>query len=128
MLCQILNPIVVKRYARLVLALFVVSVLNISMQIPAHAAMKMQMQQSDMSTMSDCHCPPAICDSVLALDNQSFNEMPPIPALKEQVGIVIAVIDPDQGQLNLDQHVDVLFLEAAQSAPPALLIKTLLLI
>lgn len=79
------RPNQLKRYAAFVLAMFVVSVLNMSMQIPAHAAMQsMQqhsMQMSDTSSMmnhmampdmhqSDCGCPPGLCESVDAQHNQ----------------------------------------------------------
>jgi len=74
-----------KRYASTVLVLFVVSILNMSMQIPAHAAMQSSQQQSvtmsdtsgimDHSSMQemdmqDCGCPPALCDSVDAQHDQ----------------------------------------------------------
>jgi len=74
-----------KRYASTVLVMFVVSILNMSMQIPAHAAMQSSQQQSmtmsdtsgmmDHSSMQemdmqDCGCPPALCDSVDAQHDQ----------------------------------------------------------
>jgi len=75
----------VKRCASTVLVLFVVSILNMSLQIPAHAAMQFSQQQGmsmsqssgmmdhsamqDMD-MQDCGCPPALCDSVDAQHDQ----------------------------------------------------------
>jgi len=74
-----------KRYASTVLVLFVVSIINMSMQIPAHAAMQLSQQQGmnmphssgmmDHSAMQgvdmqDCGCPPALCDSVEAQHDQ----------------------------------------------------------
>jgi len=74
-----------KRYASTVLVMFVVSIFNMSMQIPAHAAMQSSQHQgmamSDTSgmmdhssmqkmDMQDCGCPPALCDSVDAQQDQ----------------------------------------------------------
>lgn len=85
------RPTQLKRYASLVLAMFVVSVLNMSVQIPVHAAMQsMQHQGMDMSDtsemmdhtdmtgmdMQECHCPPALCESVDAQQDQ-LNECSP---------------------------------------------------
>lgn len=75
-----------KRYASMVLVMFVVSILNMSIQIPAHAAMQSTEHQGmDMSDtsgmmdhsamqvmdMPDCGCPPALCDSVDAQHDQA---------------------------------------------------------
>jgi len=81
------NQYSLKRYTRLVLVIFVLSVINMSMQIPAHASMQMDMQGMDMqgmdmsngmmdySKMADmameiCECPPAVCDAVDAQQDQ----------------------------------------------------------
>ena len=104
------------------------SVLNISVQIPAHAAMKMQMQLSDTQEMSDCHCPPALCDSVLALDSQSVDGLVSIPSYNYRSTDLYEILGQDTGMLNQIQHVELLFLNVSQTAPPTLLIKTLLTI
>lgn len=117
---------VMKRNASFLLALFVLSVLNISIQIPSHAAMKMQMQQSEMQEMSDCHCPPAICDSVLALDNQLFDNVVSISSYNHRYTGLYETLEQNPGMLNQKQHIEKLFLNVSQAAPPPLLIKTLL--
>jgi len=119
---------VIKRYARFILAMFVVSVLNVSMQLPVHAAMQMQMQQSNMQQIPDCHCPPAICDSVLALDNQSVGGVAPVQTGNNRLLVLLEVLDQNPGGLNRIQHVNRILLNASQASPPTLLIKTLLLI
>ena len=91
-----------KRYTSWVLVLFVVSILNMSAQIPAHAAMQLSMQQDLMSMsgemkdhsnmpamdhsnmsgmdMQNCECPPSLCDTVEAQQDQiSQNELPALP-------------------------------------------------
>lgn len=69
-----------KRLGTWVLMLFVVSWINLSIQSPAHAAMKQDMQAQDMQMnmhdmasmdMQQCHCPPALCDAVLSTDDQA---------------------------------------------------------
>ena len=83
-----------KKLSRLVLGIFLLSLFNMSLQIPAHAAMQQTMQsavvmnhadmghddmghdmsRSDMSDTSmtgmDCHCPPALCETVDAQQDQ----------------------------------------------------------
>jgi len=122
------TSITIKRYARFILALFVLSVLNLSVQVPAHAAMKMQMQSSDMKEMSDCHCPPALCDSVLALENQSVDGFVAVPTYNYRSTDLYEILALNTGMLNQKQHVDQLHLNVSQAAPPTLLIKTLLTI
>lgn len=66
-----------KRLSRWLLMLFVLSWLNLAFQVPVHASMmqeKTRMSQMDMDGMN-CHCPPAICDVILASDNVSFDSM-----------------------------------------------------
>lgn len=89
--CYINRPYLIKRYAGLVLVMFVVSILNMSVQIPAHAAMQAMHQQGmDMTNasgmidhsamqgmdMPDCDCPTALCESVDAQHDQ-LNQSPP---------------------------------------------------
>lgn len=123
-----------QRFGKIILSLFVLSVINMSMQLPAHAAMKMSMQtimpsSMDMSDMSDCHCPPALCDTVIAFDNQSVGGLLSFdwPVTKSAANL-IEVLDQHQGQLNQRQHYSFIQLHSLQHSPPPLLIKTLLLI
>ncbi|VAW54741.1 hypothetical protein MNBD_GAMMA07-955 [hydrothermal vent metagenome] len=122
------KPAVIKQYARLVLALFVLSVLNVVMQTPAHAGMQMQMDHPTVFQSADCYCPPVVCDSVLALDNQSLDGVSTLPADDSALYNLIEVLDQNSGQLNQSQHIEKILLNASQAAPPALLINTLLLI
>jgi len=81
------NQHFLKRYTKWVLVIFVSSVMNMSMQIPAHAAMQMVMQDMDMShmdmsngmmdhsnmasmDMQSCECPSVMCDAVDAQQHQ----------------------------------------------------------
>jgi len=95
MMLKLNRPMQLKRAARWVLALFVLSVLNMSMQMPLHAAMQQAMQQhttisvepvqkshcemqagqpadvtpivsANASSDNGCCCPPALCDAVEA--------------------------------------------------------------
>jgi len=84
------RQLVIRRYARLVLGLFVLSVLNMSLQMPAHAFMQQNMQKSMMqmsgmqqmgdvsSEMWHCKCPPAICESVASYSDQGIEGASPI--------------------------------------------------
>ena len=141
-----------KSYTRLVLALFVMSVINLSFQIPAHAVLKLKMQKTslcmqasmqmsqssgemsaemhaEMGDMSNCHCPPAICDSVLAVETQSADGLACIQWLEARSPArLIETLDLNKGQLNQYQHYSRNQLNAVQTSPPPLLIKTLLLI
>lgn len=92
-----------KRATRWVLTLFVLSVLNMSMQMPLHAAMQQAMQQhetisvepvqkshcemqagqaaamvsvvsANASSNDSCCCPPALCDAVEAQQDKLFQQ------------------------------------------------------
>jgi hypothetical protein len=69
----------IHRYARLVLALFVLSIINMSIQIPAHAVMQQSMVSMPMLEMSagmqmtHCKCPPAMCETVESFSDQSLD-------------------------------------------------------
>lgn len=70
----------IKRYARIILAMFVASILNMAVQIPAHAEMLQSMQLHQMSTMShmsdaDCECPPVMCEAVDSASEQGFEHL-----------------------------------------------------
>ena len=122
------TPAGFKRYARLVLALFVLSVINVVIQTPAHAGMQMQMDHPAVFQAADCYCPPVVCDSVLSLDNQSLDGVTTLPANETVLYGLVEVLDQSANQLNQIQHLEKIFLNVSQAAPPALLIKTLLLI
>ncbi len=61
--------------------LFVVSVLNMAIQIPAHASMQQSMEQMpEMMEMTEgemehCKCPPAMCESVDSISDQSIENL-----------------------------------------------------
>lgn len=122
------KPAIVKRIARFILSIFVLSVLNLSMQAPAHAVMKIQMQQPDMQEMTDCHCPPALCDSVLALDKQSVDGVGLLESPHVRSDVLFEMLEQNPGLLNQRQHVETIFLNVTRATPSKLLIKTLLLI
>ncbi len=122
------KPALIKQYARFVLVLFVFSLLNILLQAPAHAGMKMHMQGLTVFDTSDCYCPPVVCDSVLSVDSQTLDGAVSIAAKDGALYSLIEVLDQNSGQLNQSQHTKRLFLNVSQAEPPALLINTLLLI
>jgi len=72
-----------RHYAKLVLVLFVLSVINMAIQVPAHAAMQqsmkvteqMSMQQMTDMQMQECDCPPVMCETVASLDDQSSENL-----------------------------------------------------
>ncbi len=93
--CYFNRSYLIKRYAGIVLVMFVVSLLNMSVQMPAHAAMQaMNHQGMDMTDasevmdhsamqgmdMQDCDCPSALCESVDAQHDQ-LNQPPPSIAI-----------------------------------------------
>jgi len=74
------RQLLIRRYARLVLGLFVLAVLNMSLQMPAHALMQQSMMQMpdkvQMTEPSDemqhCKCPPAMCETVASYADQGI--------------------------------------------------------
>jgi len=80
----------IKHSARAVLVLFVISVLNMTFQVPVHAAMQQSMlmesngmehsmpasqdmaqyEQDKSSVSSGCICPPSLCETVDAQNDQ----------------------------------------------------------
>ncbi|MCW8853533.1 MAG: hypothetical protein OQK76_00485 [Gammaproteobacteria bacterium] len=99
-------------------------------QVPVHAAM-MQTQaaagQMDMAGMN-CHCPPAVCDTVLASDNQSVEGIKIISSASlEFNSYFVSIINVDLAALlNLNFiHSDRLVRE---TSPPPILLNTTLLI
>ncbi|MDH5518010.1 MAG: hypothetical protein OEY36_09380 [Gammaproteobacteria bacterium] len=61
-----------KKVSRIVLCFFVLSSLGLAVQTSAHAFMMQEMQQHKaMGHDMSAHCKPVLCESVIALDNQS---------------------------------------------------------
>jgi len=119
-----------KRMSRWLVLVFVISGLNMAFQVPAHAAMmqmKSPVSQMDMDGMN-CHCPPAVCDTVLASDNQSVDGVKLISSASlEFNGVFVSIINLDLAELlNLNLiHSDKIFRET--SSPPILLNTALLI-
>ncbi len=73
-----------KRCARLILGLFVLSLMNMGIQAPAHGVMLQTMdsvyseQHQGMMMQMDlqhCECPPVLCKSVVSLDDQLIDSL-----------------------------------------------------
>jgi len=64
---------------RWLVVLFVLAWMNLSFQIPAHAAMK-QVMQKHAAMGYHCPCQPGLCDSVISTADQSLNGMQQISA------------------------------------------------
>jgi len=129
-----LNRSFIKRYVRLLLALFVLSVVNMSMQIPAHAAMQQSMQnvmqQQSMAAgaeMQHCKCPPTICEKVESLSDQGIEGMSSIN-LSHLLGFqsiyfnLIGDLHQQPSVLRLNHHE----WQYRQASPPPLSISSIL--
>jgi len=119
-----------KRLSRWLVLVFVISWLNMAFQVPAHAAM-MQMDEPVSQMAMDgmnCHCPPAVCDTVLASDNQSVDGVKLMSlASLEFNGVFVTTINLNLAallSLNL-MHSEMVFRET--SSPPLLLNSILLI-
>ena len=119
-----------KRLSRWLVLVFVISWLNMAFQVPAHAAMmrmNVPVSQMDMAGMN-CQCPPAVCDTVLASDNQSVDGVKLISSASlEFNGFFVSIIKLNLADLlNLNLiHSDMVF---RQTSSPPLLLNTSLLI
>ncbi len=123
-----------KHYTRLVLGLFVLSVMNLSIQIPAHAVMLQSMdsvlasQHTGMMQMESpsCECPPVLCESVVSLDHQLIDGLQVVSFAHLtgfQILYVSAVDDHHHQvatQLNMNDRL------YRQSTPPPLSITSIL--
>jgi len=125
---------VVKRYAKLVLALFVLSVINLSFQLPAHASMLQNMNQKQMAVidmvqmdMQDCHCPPALCETVVSLDDQSVEGLQSISFenLLSFYPVLVNIIDVNQHH-QVSVHLEHHNWQYRQISPPPLSFTTIL--
>lgn len=61
----------IRKYARRILFLFVMSWVNMIVQVPVHAAMMQPLSSADHAAMEHCVCPEVLCDTVLNLEHQS---------------------------------------------------------
>ena len=117
--------------SRWLVVVFVISWLNIAFQVPVHAAMMQQKAvASQMAAMSgmNCHCPPALCDTVLSLDSQSLDGVKLINSTDYQfTGIFVSIV-----KLNLETLSRLNLIDAdlvfRDSSPPPLQFNTTLLI
>ncbi|MCW9015227.1 MAG: hypothetical protein OQL06_15780 [Gammaproteobacteria bacterium] len=122
----------IRRLARWVLFVFVVSWINLVFQMPSHAAMlqsKMQMNMGHQTDMVNCHCPPPLCETVVAIDDQSMDGVNNASVDNIYFHIVFTHIYSDQTvasqqAIYLDRS-DQLYRE---TSPPPLLLNTILLI
>ncbi|MDH5472822.1 MAG: hypothetical protein OEY61_08190 [Gammaproteobacteria bacterium] len=119
-----------RQLGRWLVVVFVISWLNIAFQVPVHAAMMQQKASSSQMDMSgmNCHCPPALCDTILSLDDQSMDGVSFFNAADfEFTGIFVSIIKENLGtlsQLGL-VHSDMVFRD---TSPPPILLNTILLI
>jgi len=123
----------IKQYTRLVLALFVLSIINMAMQVPVHAAMQQSMQMSsEMSLMAEaemqhCKCAPVMCETVDALSNRGAESSSSINInylLGFQVIYFSSIYDSHQqpSALRLNHHE----WQYRQVSPPPLSISSIL--
>lgn len=140
----------------LVLALFVLSVLNMSFQIPVHAAMQQSMDMMDRSTMdhsgmnhsgmdhsdmdhsgmdhqnmqmgmqsnADC-CPPALCDSVDAQQDQ-LNPVSNVTSAFDSDDFypVLVIVVNDQSSQQAKHSIEHQYWQFRQINPPPILFTT----
>lgn len=99
------------RIARVLLVLFVMAWVNLVLQAPAHAAMKMN---HDMP----CHCTHDLCDTVLGMQDQADDALAAaIPAMAD-IPMLFVLIPVTVQSNNLErqyQHAHLVFL---QTNPP----------
>lgn len=141
-----------KRVTSLVLALFVLSVLNMSFQIPVHAAMQQSMQLSQMDMMDhsgmdhsgmdhsgmnhqgmqmdtqidrqEC-CPPALCDTVDAQQDQLnplFNVAPVLDS--DTFFSVLVIVQKDISSQRANLSIERQYWQFRQINPPPILLTT----
>lgn len=119
----------IRRYSRWILLLFVVSWINLIVQAPVHAAMKQEVALSSHAGMVNCHCDATLCDTVLALEDQSSDivhfAVDEAPGF--QVAFVMPVVNPilKTAVLQDIKHLCSIF---KTSRPPPLDITRILLI
>jgi len=129
--------IISKRLGAWVLVMFVVSWVNLSIQKPAHAAMQqnMQNQSAQMMAMADmdmsqCHCPPALCESVLSVEDQSTDGSVSSLSLLNLLAfqpLMVSIVD-DQHQSQGVIRLQYLNRQYHQTSPPPISRTSTLLI
>lgn len=62
----------IRRIGRVLLAVFMLSWLNLAFQVPVHAAM-VESQSLSPEMVMNCHCPPSLNETVLSAENQSLD-------------------------------------------------------
>ncbi|VAW58407.1 hypothetical protein MNBD_GAMMA11-3013 [hydrothermal vent metagenome] len=129
-----------KRYARLVLGLFVLSVMNMGIQIPSHAVMLHTMAPGSeyvvqahqhqaiehKMDMLSCECPPVLCESVASLGDPLIDslQMVSFSRLTGFRAIYITAVEDNHHQASTRLSLrDRLY---RQSSPPPLRITSIL--
>lgn len=119
----------IRQIGRWLLVLFVLSWLNLAFQAPVHASMMQSRNAVSGMGMMDCHCPPAICDSVVALDNQSVDGV--YASTLAHLDFQLAYVLPVQLDIRLEYELHYFRLADIYSrsySPPPLSLTGILLI
>lgn len=118
----------IRRIGRVLVAVFMLSWLNLAFQVPVHAAMTESQSLSQESVMN-CHCPPSLNEAVLSAENQSLDGVQLISLnLLTFQAVFSDTIDTSLVEHQLMQkalHSDLAFRD---TRPPPLLLNTRLLI
>ena len=88
-----------RRISRITLFFFVLSSLGLAVQTSAHAFMMVEAQQHKaMGHDMSAHCKPVLCESVIALDNQSNAGAEAVSLINLSLipaDVVLSVTNPD---------------------------------
>jgi hypothetical protein len=101
------------RIARVLLALFVMAWVNLVFQAPVHAAMKMN---HDMP----CHCTHALCDTVLAMEEQADDGLSSTVPMLADMTVVMQLLPVIHASSVMDQHFQLAELTFHDTSPPPL--------
>lgn len=119
-----------KHYTKVVLVIFVMSIINISVQMPAHAAMMQSMSNMDHSQMQqmdmpNCHCPPVLCDTVDAQQDQAYQNSN-IVAQIDTFGFytILSIVQTDIDDQLTNLSIDYLDWQYRQFSPPPISLTT----
>ncbi len=118
----------IRRIGRVLLAVFMLSWLNLAFQVPVHAAM-VESQSLSQEMVMNCQCPPSLNEAVLSAENQSLDgvQLISLSVLTFQA-VFSDTIDSSLVDHQLMQkalHSDQTFRD---TRPPPLLLNTRLLI